>query len=67
MNAIGVLPRLGQPAGNNALLLATAYRTIYGIGGSYIAARLAPNGPMGHALTLGTFGLILSIVGAVAT
>jgi hypothetical protein len=38
MSAIGVLPRLGQPAGSKPLLLATVYRTVYGIAGSYIAA-----------------------------
>jgi hypothetical protein len=67
MYAIGVLPRLGQPAGNNPLLLATAYRTVYGIAGSYIAGRLAPNRPMGHALALGVLGLVVSIVGAAVT
>ena len=68
MYALGMLPPLGtQPAGSNALLLATVYRTVYGIMGSYVAARLAPNRPMGHALVLGGLGLIVSIAGAVAT
>jgi len=48
-------------------LLATVYRTIYCIGGSYIAARLAPDKPMKHALMLGVVGLIVSTAGAVAT
>jgi hypothetical protein len=38
---------------------------VAGIAGSYIAARLAPNRPMGHALVLGAFGLVVSVVGAV--
>ena len=48
-------------------LLATTYRTVYGVAGSYVAARLAPSRPMGHALVLGATGLVVSIVGAVAT
>ena len=48
-------------------LLATAYRTIYGVAGSYIAARLAPDRPMAHALALGVVGLAASIAGAVVT
>lgn len=67
MSAIGVLPHLGAPAGNAPLLLATAYRTVYGVTGSYLAARLAPNRPMGHALVLGVLGCIVSIAGAVTT
>lgn len=49
------------------MLLATAYRTVYGVVGSYITARLAPNQPMRHALVLGVLGLAVSIVGAVVT
>jgi hypothetical protein len=52
---------------DGALLLATFYRTIYGVVGSYIAARLAPNRPMLHAIVLGTLGFTVSIFGAVAT
>jgi len=46
-------------------LLATAHRVVYGIAGSYIAARFAPDRPVQHALVLGVFGVIVSIVGAV--
>jgi len=49
------------------LLLATVYRTIYGIASSYITGRLAPNRPMLHALVGGVVGLVASIFGAVAT
>jgi hypothetical protein len=52
---------------DGALLLATAYRVVYGIAASYITARLAPNRPMLHALVGGVLGFIVSIVGAVAT
>ena len=67
MNAAGVFPALGQPMSDSLLLLATAYRTAYGVAGSFLAARLAPGRPMTHALVLGLIGLALSILGAVAT
>ena len=67
LHATGVFPALCQPMGNGLFLLATAYRTVYGVAGSYIAARLAPDRPMAHALALGVVGLALSTVGAVAT
>jgi len=56
---------IGSEAGYDAaLLLATAYRIVYGIAGSYVTARLAPDRPMQHALLGGFIGLALSIVGA---
>ncbi len=42
-----------------------AYRNTYNVVGGYIMARLAPNHPMGHALTGGALGFVLSIVGAI--
>jgi uncharacterized membrane protein YeaQ/YmgE (transglycosylase-associated protein family) len=50
-----------------ALLLATFYRVIFGIVGSYVTARLAPNQPMQHALLGGLIGLLSSIIGAAVT
>ena len=47
-------------------MLALAYRIVYGVAGGYIAARLAPNRPMAHALALGIVGLALSIAGVAA-
>jgi hypothetical protein len=67
MGALGVFPTLGAPMSDPMLLLATLYRTAYGVAGGYIAARLAPDRPMRHALILGTLGLIVSLVGVVAT
>lgn len=62
-----VFPPWDQPVSNALLLLATAYRTVYSIAGSYVTARLAPNRPMLHALMLGAMGLVVCIVGAVVT
>lgn len=69
LHAIGVFPPWGQSmAGfDGALLLATVYRTVYGVVASYITARLAPDRPMAHALTGGVVGLAVSILGAVLT
>jgi hypothetical protein len=66
LHASGVFPPSGEPMAGALWLLATAYRIIYGVAGSYIAARLAPDRPMRHAMALGLVGLVLSIVGAVA-
>ena len=67
LHATGVFPPWGQPMADGLFLLATAYRTVYAIVGSYLTARLAPSRPMGHALLGGVIGLVLSTAGAVAT
>ena len=67
MHASGVFPALGQPMVTALWLLATAYRAVYAVAGSYLAARLAPDRPMWHALALGAVGLVVSTVGVVAT
>jgi peptidoglycan/LPS O-acetylase OafA/YrhL len=69
LHRIGVFPPSGQPMINadGILLLATAYRVIYGVAGGYITARLAPDRPMQLALLGGAIGLVVCIVGAVAT
>ena len=67
LRSVGVFPRLGEPMADAFFVLATAYRTVYGVVGSYITARLAPDRPMEHALVGGLVGLVLSTVGAVVT
>jgi hypothetical protein len=67
LHALGFLPSLGEPASSPMLMVATAYRSIYGVIGSYIAARLAPSQPMTHALVLGFVGFLVCILGAVVT
>lgn len=65
-HSLGVYPPWGEPmreTGDN--LLALAYRCIYAIFGCYLAARLAPQNPMRHALILGGIGMVLSTLGAV--
>jgi hypothetical protein len=67
LHAIGVFPPWGQPMSDGLFLLATAYRIVYGVAGSYLTARLAPDRPMRHALILGFIGLALATIGTVAT
>lgn len=66
-HALDVYPPWGEPMtepGQN--LLALSYRCVYGVLGSFIAARFAPYAPMRHALALGVIGLPLSAAGMVA-
>lgn len=69
LHIVGVFPPWGASmvGFGGALLLATAYRAVYGVLGSYIIARLAPYRPMQHALVGGFLGLVVSIAGAAAT
>jgi hypothetical protein len=65
--AAGVFPPLSKPDSFTSplLILATVHRNLYGVAGSYLTARLAPNHPMGHALFLGVLGLAANIAGTV--
>ncbi len=67
LRAAGVFPPLSEPRlyTTPLLLLATAYRSVYTIAGGYLAARLAPDHPMGHAVALGVVGLVAGTAGAV--
>jgi hypothetical protein len=67
LQKVGVLPQLGHPAGSGPLLVATIYRTVYGVLGAYLTALLAPSRPMLHAMILGFIGFVMSILGAVMT
>ena len=67
MHATGIYPPWFQPMAASLYLLATAYRTMDAIIGGYIAARLAPDRPVAHALVLGSFGFAMSSLGTIAT
>ena len=67
MHATGVYPPWFHYMPDSLFLLATAYRIVYSILGSYLTARLAPDRPMLHALILGVVGVLLSIAGALST
>jgi len=67
LHAVGFFPLQGQPASDGPLVVATLYRVVFGILGSYVSARLAPNRPMWHAMIPGILGFVVSIMGAAAT
>jgi hypothetical protein len=67
LHKIHFYPPLGEYTSGSVLIWATVYRTIYGVLGSYITARLAPNRPMMHALIGGAIGTVLATIGAIAT
>ena len=67
LHATGVFPPMDQPIDDALALLATAYRIVISVGGAWLTARLAPNAPMKHALILGYVGVVLGLVGVVAT
>jgi hypothetical protein len=64
LRAMGYFPAGGQPMADGQFAVATLYRTLYGIAGAYLTARLAPNRPLMHALILGFLGFVASIAGA---
>jgi len=62
-----VFPPMNQRIGDALALLATAYRIVISVGGAWLTARLAPDQPMRHAMILGYVGVVLGLVGVVAT
>ena len=45
----------------------TAYHIVFSVFGCWVAARLAADQPMRHALLLGVVGVMVSLAGALAT
>ncbi len=67
LHAAGVFPPWGQPMSHALFAVAAAYRTAFTVLGGWIAARLAPSRPLGHAIALGLVGLAVNAAGTVAT
>ena len=67
LRAVHIFPPYSQRMSDSLFTVATIYRVIYGILGGYIAATLAPNRRMQHALFYGLVGFGLSLVGFIAT
>ena len=66
--AAGVVPPPGQPLTDPGLLLMNmAYVAVFAIAGCWLAAYLAPNRPMLHALILGALGFVFNVFGAIAS
>ena len=67
LHVVHVYPPMEQPINNELALLATAYRVVISIAGAYLTARLAPDRPMRHAIILGYVGVVLGLIGVMAT
>jgi hypothetical protein len=66
VHAVGYFPLEGAAMTDTMYAVALAYRTLYGMLGGFIAARLAPARPQLHANWLGGIGTVLSALGIVA-
>ena len=66
MRALGIFPT-APPMKDSLFVIATVYRTVFGVIGGYLTARIAPNKPMMHAFVLGALGLVASVAGAIAS
>ena len=65
---LGIFPKPGGGYLDDRMsAIATAYRAIYGVLGSYVTARLAPRNPMKHALIGAAIGMVIGTVGAAVT
>ncbi len=65
MRLVGIFPPASKPMlGGGLFAIATFYRMVVGIAGSWLAARLAPSRPLRHALIVGGIGLMLALAGA---
>jgi MFS family permease len=67
LHAIKVFPAMNQPLDDRLSLIASSYRLVIGIAGGWFTARLAPRNPMKHAMILGVVGVVLGLVGVIAT
>ena len=67
LHQTGVFPPPGQAMAAGLWLLATVYRCVFAVFGCWLAARMAPDRPMWHAMLLGIVGFVLSTLGTVMT
>ena len=67
LHAVKVFPPMGQPLDDRLSLIASSYRLVIGIAGGWLTAKLAPQNPMKHAMILGVVGVVLGLVGVIAT
>lgn len=67
MHAAGIYPAMGVPMAGSLFAVAASYRCIANVISTYLAARLAPDHRMGHALALGIFGTVVGLAATLAT
>jgi hypothetical protein len=66
LHALGIFPPMNERMADSLFVLALGYRIPFNVGGSYVAARLAPSRPLRHALALGITGTVIATLGAIA-
>jgi hypothetical protein len=66
LHALNVFPPWGQPMDDHLFWMPALYRFIFNAAGCYLAARLAPNKPLRHALVIGALGFFLGLAGTLA-
>lgn len=68
LESSGLFPPPDTAAALNPAYLAIAavYRNIYNVLGGWVAARLAPRAPVGHAIALGLIGTAAATAGTIA-
>ena len=62
-----VYPPWGEKMSGPLFIVATAYRIVFSVAGSYVMARVAPYRPMLHAMIGGAIVLVMSAAGTAAT
>lgn len=67
LHAASVFPPMDQPLDDRLAAIATSYRIVISVVGAYLTAKLAPANPMKHAMILGYVGIVLGMIGLLAT
>jgi hypothetical protein len=67
MYALHIAGAPGQRMSNPLLVVAFTYRAVFAVLGCYLTARLAPFGPMLHAMIGGAIGFCIGMAGVVFT
>ncbi len=67
LHVMKIYPPWTERMSDGLFVLATAYRLLFSVLGSYVIAWLAPWRPMKHAIVGGVLGLIVATFGAVVT
>lgn len=67
LHVMHVYPPASEPMTDALAVLASSYRLVISIAGAYLTARLAADRPLHHAMILGYVGVVLALLGVVAT
>ncbi|MFD3510242.1 hypothetical protein [Nocardia sp. NPDC058666] len=67
LESTGVLPKGHIYVAAPVIILVLAYRTVFNVLGAYVVARLAPHHKTAHAVGLGIFGSLGSVIAGIAT